>query len=43
MAQPPIDLIDGDLLSEKLKELRLGVKVEMIENVVLEPDWFRSI
>ena len=40
---PPIDLIDGDALAEKLKELRLGVKVEMIENVTLEPDWFKSV
>lgn len=40
---PPIDLIDGDTLAEKLKELRLGVKVEMIENVTVDPDWFKSI
>ncbi len=30
---PPIDLIDGDQLAEKLKELKLGVVTELIENV----------
>ena len=28
---PPIDLMDGDSLAEKLRELRLGVAVELIE------------
>lgn len=28
---PPIDLIDGDLLADKLKELQLGVKTEVVE------------
>jgi restriction system protein len=38
----PIDLIDGEALVEKLKELELGVKVdtETIENVVVQKDWF---
>ena len=40
---PPIDLIDGDLLVEKLKELRLGVTVRMIEHVEVNPTWFASI
>jgi restriction system protein len=39
----PIDLIDGDQLAEKLKDLRLGVKVEMVEKVTVEADWFKSI
>ena len=39
----PIDLIDGQLLAEKLKELDLGVETEMVENVVVKPDWFQSI
>ena len=30
---PPIDLIDGDLLVEKLKELKLGVRTQMVEAV----------
>lgn len=39
----PIDLIDGDQLVEKLRELRLGVKVEMVEQVTIEAEWFKSI
>jgi len=38
-----IDLVDGDKLAEKLKTLGLGVKVELIESVTLEPDWFKTI
>lgn len=40
---PPIDLIDGRLLAEKLKELRLGVKTNLVEHVELIDEWFRSI
>lgn len=40
---PPIDLIDGDQLAEKLKELRLGVKTEMVENVDVDLAWFKNI
>lgn len=40
---PPIDLIDGELLAEKLKELGLGVRVEVIEKVTVEPGWFLTI
>ncbi len=40
---PPIDLLDGDQLSEKLKELRLGIKVERVEKVSVEPEWFKTI
>jgi restriction system protein len=39
----PIDLIDGDLLVEKLKDLRLGVSVKMIEHVEVIPSWFATI
>lgn len=39
----PIDLIDGDMLADKLKELGLGVKTEMIEKVTVQPDWFSAI
>ena len=41
----PIDLVDGGELTEKLKELELGVntKEEVVENVEVEEDWFRSI
>lgn len=37
---PVIDLIDGDLLVEKLKELRLGVFVEVKEFIKIDEDWF---
>lgn len=38
----PIDLIAGDALCEKLKELKLGVKTELIERVEVNTDWFKS-
>lgn len=40
---PPIDLIDGDLLVEKLKELKLGIIVKMVESVEIIPSWFSTV
>lgn len=40
---PPIDLIDGDLLINKLKELRLGVSTRRVEVVEVDRDWFSRI
>jgi restriction system protein len=40
---PPIDLIDGELLANKLKELRLGVSVTMVEEVLVNEEWFRAL
>jgi len=40
---PPIDLVDGEQLAEKLKELQLGVKTEMVEKVTIEKNWFINI
>lgn len=40
---PPIDLIDGDVLAEKLKEYGLGVVTEKIEVVLVEEEWFKNI
>ncbi|MBI5775222.1 MAG: restriction endonuclease [Verrucomicrobia bacterium] len=40
---PPIDLVDGDLLADKLKELKLGVVTSMIESVAVDATWFESI
>ena len=40
---PPIDLIDGELLVSKLKDLRLGVAVKMVESVDVNPGWFSTI
>ena len=39
----PIDLIDGNSLSEKLKELGLGVKIENVEEVSIDREWFKGI
>jgi restriction system protein len=40
---PPLDLIDGDQLAEKLKELRLGVATEFVERVTVDENWYRTI
>jgi len=40
---PPIDLVDGEQLLDKLKELRLGVTIKMIEQVSVLPDFFSEI
>jgi restriction system protein len=40
---PPIDLIDGENLCEKLKELKLGVETRLVEQVSIRPDWFDQV
>lgn len=40
---PPIDLIDGHLLAEKLKELRLGVRVRLVEEIEIDEEWLRGV
>jgi len=40
---PPIDLIDGEQLVQRLKELGLGVKITVIESVEVDTDWFTKI
>ena len=40
---PPIDLVDGDELAEKLKEFELGLKRELVEKVVVDEKWFEGI
>ena len=40
---PPIDLVDGDQLAEKLKVLGLRIKREMVEKVTVDPEWFKAI
>ena len=42
---PPIDLVDGDQLADKLKELGLGIKVEteIVEKVSVDEQWFLQI
>lgn len=42
---PPIDLMDGDQLVEKLKELSLGVRTTIVEtpHSVVDTLWFDSV
>ncbi len=40
---PPIDLVDGEQLAEKLKEFGLGIQTEMIEKVTVDKQWFRNL
>lgn len=39
----PIDLVDGDDLATKLKNLSLGVETRVIERVVVNEEWFSKI
>jgi restriction system protein len=42
---PPIDLVDGDQLIDKLKELGLGIQVKKIEveQIFADKEWFEKI
>lgn len=40
---PPIDLIDGDLFCDKLKELKLGVDTKLTETVDIKNEWFINL
>lgn len=40
---PPLDLIDGEQLAEMLKNLRLGITTEVVEKVIVDEEWYRSI
>jgi restriction system protein len=40
---PAIDLIDGDLLCDLLKNLKLGVATRIVEEVSINPEWFSNI
>jgi restriction system protein len=40
---PPIDLVDGSELADKLRDLGLGVRKETIEVVRVEEGWFASL
>lgn len=40
---PPIDLIDGDLLCEKLREYKLGVETTLIEKFDVTSEWFLKL
>ncbi len=40
---PPVDLLDGVQLVERLKELGLGVKITMVEAVEVDEVWLESV
>ncbi|MRS05512.1 restriction endonuclease, partial [bacterium] len=40
---PPLDLIDGYQLAEKLKELKLGIETYMVEKIKINKEWFAGI
>jgi restriction system protein len=40
---PPIDLVDGDQLADKLKEFNLGVQTAIIESVTVDEEWFKKV
>ena len=40
---PSIDLIDGEQLVRRLKELGLGVNIKMVEAIEVDKDWFANL
>ena len=42
---PPIDLIDGESLAQKLKELKIGVEVKtrIVEDVIIDKEFFMGL
>jgi len=40
---PPIDLIDGEELVQRLKDLGLGVKIKLIESIEVDTAWFKNL
>jgi len=40
---PAIDLVDGDVLCQLLKDLKLGIRVRQVEEVEVESSFFSSI
>jgi restriction system protein len=40
---PPIDLIDGEMLIDKLKELSLGVVTRLVEKIEINEEWFEGL
>lgn len=39
----PIELVDGEHLAEKLRELRLGIKVTTVDKTAVDAAWFESL
>ena len=40
---PPIDLIDGELLMDRLRYLKLGIVTKQIEVAEVDTEWFATI
>ena len=40
---PPIDLIDGEILCDKLKELKLGVETKLTETIDIKNEWYNNL
>jgi restriction system protein len=40
---PPIELIDGELLCDKMKELKLGVDTQLTETIDIRNEWFDNL
>jgi restriction system protein len=39
----PIDLLDGEALTNKIKELKLGLSIEYVEKITINEKWFENI
>lgn len=39
----PIDLLDGEALTKKIKELKLGISIEHVEKITINKNWFENI
>ena len=40
---PPIDLFDGEALTNKIRELELGISKEYVEEITINKKWFETI
>lgn len=40
---PAIELIDGDQLCDLLRQLKLGVKIELVERAVVDEEWLAKV
>lgn len=40
---PAIELIDGDQLCDLLRQLKLGVRIELVERVVVDGEWLAKV
>jgi restriction system protein len=39
----PIDLLDGEALTNKIRELKLGLSIEYVEKITISKKWFETI